>query len=70
MKIIVSIFIGLLFIGIGYFVQSNPTILAGYNRMSEEQKKNLDIQKIAKHIKKAFVTIGFLLITGLLMMFF
>lgn len=56
MAIIISIFVGLLFIGIGYFVQSDPTILAGYNRMSEEQKKNLDIKKIAKHIKKAFVT--------------
>ncbi|MFJ1474864.1 DUF3784 domain-containing protein [Capnocytophaga cynodegmi] len=70
MAMIISIFVGLLFIGIGYFVQSNPTILAGYNRMSEEQRSNLDIKKIAKHFKKAFVTMGILLIMGFPIMFF
>lgn len=70
MTIIINIFVGLLFIGIGYFVQSDPTILAGYNRMSEEQKSNLDIQKMAKHVKKTFVTIGILLILGFFILLF
>ena len=68
MIIIANIFVGLLFIGIGYFVQSDPTVLFGYNRMSEEEKNNLDIQKIAKHAKKTFVTLGSLLILGFFIM--
>ena len=41
------IFTGLLLVFIGLMVKKHPNILAGYNTMSGEMKKKIDIEKVS-----------------------
>lgn len=55
---IVEIIIGVLFIGLGFLVRKYPVLLAGYNTMTKEQKANVDIEGLSKHMCCWFVCIG------------
>ena len=69
--IFVNLFIGLLFIGSGFLVKRSPDILAGYNSMSKEQKKNVDFAGLSIFMKKASIITGmtFIVLSVLLMIF-
>lgn len=54
--------IGLLFIGIGFLVKQFPHLIAGYNTMSEERKKKVNIDGLSSWMKKGFIIIGLLII--------
>lgn len=51
-------------IGIGFLVKLSPNMLAGYNRMSEEKKKNVDIDGLSTYMRNGFVAIGLAIIIG------
>jgi hypothetical protein len=61
---IVNLIFGLLIIGTGFFVKAFPDTIAGYNTMSKEQKKNVDIKEAATFIRNGFVIIGLIIIAG------
>ena len=49
-------------IGIGFLVKLSPNMMAGYNTMSEEKKKNVDIEGLSTYMRNGFVAIGLTLI--------
>ncbi|MGB0805378.1 MAG: DUF3784 domain-containing protein [Salibacteraceae bacterium] len=54
-----SIFItGGLFIVLGFLVKAFPMLLAGYNTMSKEQKKNVDIENLSSFARNCFIVLG------------
>lgn len=61
---IVVIIIGLLFIGMGYWVKSSPNLIAGYNTMSAEKQKNVDIEGLSSFMKRSMITLGITLIVS------
>jgi len=58
---LINLFIGLFFIGIGFLVKGYPNTIAGYNTMSEEKKKNIDIDGASSFMKKGFIILGIII---------
>ena len=58
---IFNLICGLLIIGIGFIVKDYPNTIAGYNTMSKEQKKKVDIKEASTFIRKGFIIIGLLI---------
>lgn len=58
--IIFNLALGLFMIACGFAVRKYPNLIAGYNTMSEEQKKAVDIDGLSTLMKKGFVAIGIL----------
>lgn len=56
--IIFNLLFGLSIIGIGFFIKKYPNMIAGYNTMSAQKKKNVDIQSVAATYKKGMIIIG------------
>jgi len=56
--IVVTIIIGLFHIGVGFLVKSTPDLIAGYNTMSKEKKKNVDVVGLSSFMKKGFIIMG------------
>ena len=54
----VNIGIGLLIIAIGFLVKRNPNLIAGYNGLSEEEKKKVDIEGLSTWMRNGFVITG------------
>jgi hypothetical protein len=63
-NLIFNLFFGLLIIGIGFLVKLFPNTIAGYNTMSKEQKKNVDIEKASTFLRNGFFIIGLSIIIG------
>ena len=63
---LVSIFMGLFIIGLGFFIKKYPNTLAGYNTMSYREFKKVDIKSIASTYKKGLIIIGIATIIGTL----
>lgn len=61
---ILNIIIGLFVIGIGFLVKSVPDLIAGYNTMSKEQKKNVDIEGLSTFMRNGLIAIGISIIIG------
>jgi hypothetical protein len=61
---IFNLIFGLLIIGTGFIVKAYPNTIAGYNTMSKEQKKNVDIEKASNFIRNGFIIIGLIIIIG------
>lgn len=59
---IIIYIIALSIILIGFFVYRNPDSIAGYNAMSDEQKRNYDIVRFKKILRNILVIGGFLII--------
>ncbi len=56
--------IGLLLIGCGFLVKYAPDVIAGYNTMPEDKKKNVDVEGLSTFLRNGLVLIGTLIIAG------
>ena len=61
---ILNIIVGLFIIGIGFLVKSYPSLIAGYNTMSEDKKKNVDIVGLSTYMRNSLIIIGLSIIAG------
>lgn len=61
---ILNLIVGLFMIGVGFLVKSTPDLIAGYNTMSKEKKKNVDIEGLSTFMRNGLITIGLLIIIG------
>ena len=55
---ITSSIIGALFIAFGFLVARFPNLIAGYNTMRYDKKKNVDIDGLSAFMKKGFIILG------------
>jgi len=51
-------------IGIGFLVKSSPSLIAGYNTMSDDKKKNVDIIGLSTYMRNSLIIIGLSIIAG------
>ncbi|NLL19653.1 MAG: DUF3784 domain-containing protein [Clostridia bacterium] len=51
-------------IGMGFLVKSSPNLIAGYNTMSEDKKKHVDIEGLSTFMRNSFIIIGLSIIAG------
>jgi hypothetical protein len=51
-------------IGIGFLVKSAPDLIAGYNTMPKDKKKNVDIDGLSTFMRNGLITIGLSIIIG------
>lgn len=66
-----GILIGAIFIICGLLVKKNPNLIAGYNSMSAEEKKNIDIITLSTFLHNALIIIGVLaILAGAILFFF
>ena len=59
-----NLIVGLFMIGIGFLVKSTPDLIAGYNTMSKEKKKNVDIERLSAFMRNGLITMGLSIIIG------
>ena len=64
------IFTGLLWVFIVLMVKKHPNLLAGYNTMSEEKKKKIDIEKVSTTACNILVLTGAATIDASAIMYF
>ena len=67
--LIKNLIIGLFFIGMGFLVKSCQGMILGYNTMSEEKKKNVDIVGASAFMKKGFIILGITIIASSVFIF-
>ena len=53
---------GIILIFCGLLVKYNPNLIAGYNTMSEKEKKTIDVTKLSTMMRNYLVIIGALVI--------
>ena len=51
-------------IGIGFLVKSSPSLIAGYNTMPKDKKKNVDIVGLSTYMRNSLIVIGLSIIVG------
>jgi len=51
-------------IGIGFLVKSTPDLIAGYNTMPKDKKKNVNIEGLSTFMRNGLITIGLSIIIG------
>jgi hypothetical protein len=61
---ILNIIVGLFMIGIGFLVKSTPSLIAGYNTMPDDKKKNVDIVGLSTFMRNSLIIIGLSIIAG------
>lgn len=61
---ITIIIIGSFLIALGFLVKSYPNLIAGYNTLPEEQKKNVDIESLSTLIRNGLILTGASVIGG------
>lgn len=61
---IIHIITGIFMIGVGFLIKSFPNLIAGYNTMSEDKKKHVDIEGLSTFMRNSFIIIGLSIITG------
>jgi uncharacterized membrane protein len=59
-----NLIVGLFMIGIGFLVKSAPDLIAGYNTMPKDKKKNVDIEGLSTFMRNGLITIGLSIIIG------
>lgn len=59
-----NLIVGLLMIGIGFLIKSFPNLIAGYNTMSKDKKKNVDIEGLSTFMRNGLIAIGLTIIIG------
>ena len=57
-----ELFVGLLFIIMGVLIYFFPNLIAGYNTLSKEDKKKVDIKGLSKFIRNSFIIFGIYII--------
>ncbi len=60
----IIVIIGSFLIALGFLVKSNPNLIAGYNTLPEEQKKNVDVESLSTLIRNGLILIGASVIGG------
>lgn len=55
--------VGLFLIASGFLVKKYPILIAGYNTMTEEQQKNVDIDGLSTLMRNGFIVMGVLVAT-------
>lgn len=55
---------GLFMIGSGFLVKSSPNLIAGYNTMPKDKKKNVDIEGLSTYMRNSLIIIGLSIIVG------
>lgn len=60
MTFAIHLFIGSLLIILGLLVKCFPTLIAGYNTMPEEKKKNVDVAGLSSFMRRHLVILGVL----------
>ncbi|MBA3986584.1 MAG: DUF3784 domain-containing protein [Flavobacteriales bacterium] len=55
---------GLVMIGTGFLVKLFPNLIAGYNTMSKDEKKNVDIEGLSTFLRNGFIAMGLIIIFG------
>ncbi len=66
----VDTLIGLIFIICGLLVKKYPNLIAGYNSMTIEEKKKIDIKKLSTFLHNGLIITGALAIIVAILMFF
>ncbi|WOK06963.1 DUF3784 domain-containing protein [Imperialibacter roseus] len=61
---LVHLIIGTFLIGTGFLVKSYPMLIAGYNTMPEDKRKNVDVDGLSSMIRNHFITMGLVLVVG------
>jgi len=61
---IFNIVVGIFMIVVGFLVGSYPNLIAGYNTMPEDKKKNVDIEGLSKFGRNILIIIGLSIISG------
>ncbi len=51
-------------IGTGFLVKSSPNMIAGYNTMSKDKKRNIDIEGLSTYMRNSLIIIGLSIIVG------
>jgi len=51
-------------IGIGFLVKSAPNLIAGYNTIPKDKKKNVDIEGLSTLMRNGLIIIGLTIIIG------
>ncbi|MBP6868382.1 MAG: DUF3784 domain-containing protein [Bacteroidales bacterium] len=64
---LIHLFIGLFFILLGFLVRYFPGMIAGYNTMPAEKKKNIDIDGLSRFLRNGLIIMGFAVIIGYLL---
>ena len=63
------IFMGLILILVSFLVKQFPNLLAGYNTMTLENKKQIDIERISIIARNVFLLMGAAIIDASLIMY-
>ncbi|MCL6295809.1 DUF3784 domain-containing protein [Jejuia spongiicola] len=66
----VDTLIGLIFIICGLLVKKYPNLIAGYNSMTIEEKKKIDIKKLSTFLHNGLIITGALAIIVAILLFF
>lgn len=61
---IINLITGLIIIGMGFLVKSFPNLIAGYNTMPKDKKKNIDIEGLSTFMRNSLIIIGLSIIIG------
>jgi hypothetical protein len=61
---VLNTMLGLFLIGLGFLVKASPDLISGYNTMSKENKKKVDIVGLSTFLRNGFITIGLIIIVG------
>ena len=61
---IIILITGLFMIGMGFLVKSSPNLIAGYNTMPKDKKKNVDIEGLSTYMRNSLIIIGLSIIIG------
>jgi len=61
---ILNLIVGLFMIGIGFLVKSAPDLIAGYNTMPKDKKKNVNIEGLSSFMRNGLIAIGLSIIIG------
>ncbi|MEA4916998.1 DUF3784 domain-containing protein [Proteiniphilum sp.] len=61
---IIILILGIIMIGSGFLAKASPNLIAGYNTMPKEKKKNVDIDGLATYMRNSLIIIGLYIIIG------
>jgi hypothetical protein len=61
---ILNLVTGIFLIGSGFLVKSEPDLIAGYNTLPKEKKKNVDIEGLSTYMRNGLIIIGLTIIIG------
>ncbi|MGB4204083.1 MAG: DUF3784 domain-containing protein [Bacteroidales bacterium] len=59
-----TVLVGLIMIGVGFLVKFSPSLIAGYNTMPKDKKKNVDIKGLSTFLRNGLIAMGTAVIAG------